>query len=135
MAAAPESGSEPSFWAAAITVLSLVPLSTGIHKSDGARLRMILRQPEQSRAWMAAVAVQAENAKGVRPRDWDPELVEQMLATAPAGGHQVFPHLMAFPRRLDERNDSAALKHLEIALAASAQSGKAMRQVLFLQAA
>lgn len=122
------------FWASALGLLSLIPMSAGINKSDGARLWMLMTQPEQSRAWMAAVAVQAENANGIRPRDWDAALVEQMSA-ASQGSDRVFPQLLAYYRRLDERNEPAAREHLENALAASAKSGKAVRQLLFLEAA
>jgi len=123
------------FWASTIGLLSLIPMSAGLNKSDAARLWMLLRRPEQSRAWMAAVAVQAESANGTRPRDWDREMVEQMLAETVAGSGRIFPQLMACYRRLDEGNECAAMEHLESALAASAQSGKVVRQLLFLEAA
>ena len=124
-----------SVWASAIGLASLIPMSSGIHKSDAARLWILLTRPDQSRSWMAAVTVQAENARGVRPRDWDAALVEQMLAAPGSGSEQLFPHLMAFLRCLDERNESLASEHLEKALAASGRSGKAVRQTLYLQAA
>jgi hypothetical protein len=124
-----------SLWASAVGMASLIPMSSGIHKSDAARLWMLLAQPDRSISWMAAVAVQAENVRGVRPRDWDPALVEQMLASPGQGSEQLFPHLMAFFRCLDQRRESVAMDHLEKALSVSGRSGRAVRQVLFLQAA
>jgi hypothetical protein len=123
------------FWAALVGLLSLIPISAGLNRSDAARLWMLLRQPDEARAWMAAVAVQAENANGVRPREWDSTLVEGMMSVAQPGAGRIFPELMAYYRNLDERNESAALEHLESALAASAKSGKGVRQVLFFEAA
>ena len=124
-----------AFWAAAVGLTSAIPMSAGIHKSDATRIWTLLTKPDQARSWMAAVAVQAENMNGVRPRDWDRDLVEQMLSPGATGTAQVFPHLMGFMRRLDERRVPEALCHLESAIAASAHAGKAVRQVLFLQAA
>ena len=124
-----------SFWASAMGLFSLIPLSSGLHKSDAARLWMLLKRRDQAQAWMAAVAIQTENGNGVRPREWDSALVEQMLSAVESPGGRIFPELMAYFRNLDEQNESAALEHLESALAASASSGKAVRQALFLEAA
>ncbi len=81
------------FWAAAIGLLSLIPMSSGLNKSDAARLWMLFTRPAEARGWMAAVAVQAESAKGVLPRNWDPALVEQMLSVPQPGAgstvHQI----------------------------------------------
>ena len=120
-------------WASAPGLLSLIPASAGLNKSDGARLWMLLRRPEDAGVWMASVAVSAENIQGVRPREWDPVLVDRMLRAEGAG--EVFPSLMGYYRALDEQNIPAALKHLETALALSARSGLAVRQALFFEAA
>jgi hypothetical protein len=93
---------------------------------------MLMRDPNEARAWLAAVAVQAEDMRGVRPRDWGGELVEEMLA---ARRERVFPHLKAFFRELDKGNTQAGLEHLEAALAYSDRAGRLVRQSLFLSAA
>ena len=123
------------FWASAVGLLSLIPMSSGMNKSDAARLWMLWTKPEQSRAWMATVAVQAENFAGIRPRDWDSGLVEQMLQAVPEGPEGISRHIMAYYLCLDEKRDEAACEHLEKALAASAKSGRAVRQLLFMEAA
>jgi hypothetical protein len=123
------------FWASAMGLFSLIPISFGLHKSDAARLWLLLKRRDQAEAWMAAIAIQAENANGVRPREWDSAMVEQMLSIDETRSGRIFPELMAYFRNLDEQNESAALEHLEIALAASASSGKAVRQALFFEAA
>jgi hypothetical protein len=118
-----------------VGLISLVPVSASLSKSDGALLWMLTRYPERTRSWMALVAIQTEEAKGLRPREWDPRLVEQMLAvgTSVSG----YPHcqLMAYCLRIDEGAEADALTHLENALAGSARAGKAFRHTLFLEAA
>ena len=123
------------FWSGFVTAISLLPLSVGANRTDGARLWLLLTQPERSQAWMAALMVQAQDAHGVRPRDWDADLVRQMLAGAPTDNEQPWRQLLASLRCSDEGNDEGSLPHLEKALASSAHCGKALRQALFLSAA
>ena len=80
---------------------------------------------------MAVVMVQAQDANGVRPRDWDADLVRQILAGPPTDNEQPWRQLLASLRCSDE----GCLQHLETALASSASCGKAVRQALFLTAA
>ncbi len=122
-------------WASLIGLLSLIPMSSGVHQSDAARLWMLFKRPAQARVWMTTGAVGTENVKGIRPREWDSAMVARMLADGPEGGAMIWPQLMAYYRRLDEGDEAAARVHLERALAASAKSGKAIRQLLYLEAA
>jgi hypothetical protein len=123
------------FWANVFTVLSLVPYSVGLTKTDGARLWFLLRNPESARAWMALLMIQTQEANGVRPRDWDPELVEQMLASSDADNDQPWRQLLASIHYTDLGDDAKAMEHLEKSLASSARAGKVIRQYLFLEAA
>jgi hypothetical protein len=118
-----------------VTVISLLPFSAGVNRTDGARLWLLLTQPERSRAWMAVVMVQAEDARGVRPREWDGDLVARMLAGSPSDPEQPWRQLLAFYRCMDQGDDETALEHLEKALAASGHCGIVVRQALFLTAA
>ncbi len=62
------------FWLALFTlIISSVPFSSGLNKSDGARLWLLLRRPDQARSWIALLALHTEEAKGLRPREWNPE--------------------------------------------------------------
>jgi hypothetical protein len=117
------------------TIVSLIPASSALNKSDGARLLVLMRHPEQSRAWMALCALQTEETHGAVPREWDAELVRQMLMIDPSAGEYPYIHLLTFCRRMNENNEQEALGHLESALARSAHSGKILRQCLFLEAA
>ena len=124
------------FWTALlITVGTLVPMSSGLNKSDGARLWFLLRRPDQARPWMAVWALQTEETRGVLPRNWDPELINQMLMADPSSGEYPYIQLLAFYRSTDERKEEIALEHLENALARSASCSKILRQCIFLEAA
>jgi hypothetical protein len=122
------------FWAALITVLSLIPGTSGILKSDGSLLLQLAGDPERSGAWIALLRIQTEEANGVLPRDWDAALVEQAFKSEPSWGEYPYRQLLAFYRKLDQRDESAH-QHLENALAQSARSGVLVRHALFLEAA
>jgi len=124
-----------SFWAAGIGLFSLIPLSSGVHKSDAARLWMLLRNPGQAEAWMALIAVNAENITGVRPRDWTASLVEKMMSAPLQNSAAVVPELLCYCRLLDQGHEESALTHLENCLASSEKAGAKIRQTLYLEAA
>jgi hypothetical protein len=84
---------------------------------------------------MALWALQSEETRGVLPRNWDPELVRQMLVADPSSGEYPYIQLLAFYRLADEKNQQVALEHLENALAKSARCSKVLRQCIFLEAA
>jgi hypothetical protein len=124
------------FWMGLLTAVGpLVPASRGLNKSDGARLWTLARRPEQARAWMALGALQTEETNGVRPRDWDAELVAQMLLAEPSSGEYPYIQLLAFYRHMDQRKEQVALEHLEKALVTSGNITKVFRQCIFLEAA
>lgn len=124
------------FWTGLlITIGPLVPFSSGLNKSDGARLWMLMRRPGQCRSWMALWAVQTEETRGVAPADWDAEIVSQMLMTDPSAGEYPYVQLLAFYRCMHEKKQQVALEHLENALARSARTTKLIRQITFLEAA
>jgi hypothetical protein len=116
-------------------LITIAPWIPGSKRSDGARLRMLIRRPEQSRSWMALWALQTEETRGVVPREWDAELVRQMLATDPSAAEYPYIQLLAFYRCTDENKEQEALEHLENALARSARITKVLRQCIFLEAA
>ena len=118
-----------------MALLTGVPYSSGLAKADCVRLWQFLRHPDAARRWMARVALQTEDVRGVRPRDWNAELFERALAGNTRGGEYVSGQVRAYYRSLDEGRDEAAVHHLENALRESAVSGKAVRHGLFLEAA
>jgi hypothetical protein len=123
------------FWVGLlITFVPLLPLSSGMNKSDGARLWTIIRRPEQLRPWIAVLKLQTEETGGILPRDWDAEVFDQMLMADPSANEYPYIQLLAFYRFADQNQEDEALKHLENALRRSARCGKRFRQCLFLEA-
>jgi hypothetical protein len=123
-------------WVALLTtIVSLIPTSRGLNRSDGGRLLVLMRQPDRCLAWMALYALQTEETHGVVPREWNAKLVKQMLVTEPSASEYPYIQLLAFYRCMNENNEQDAFKHLENALANSARSGKILRHCLFLEAA
>jgi hypothetical protein len=124
-----------SCWWAALGCLScLIPMSFGTVKSDISRLWMFWRAPGEAKAWIALVAVSAENLRGVRPRDWTRSLVEE-IDTPGEKGRSIQAGLLLYCRCWDEGDVDGAVQHLEDCLAASKRAGKMMRQALYLEAA
>jgi hypothetical protein len=124
-----------SCWWAALACLScLIPMSYGTIKSDISRLWMFWRAPGEAKAWIALVAVSAENLRGVRPREWTRSLVEE-IDTPGEKGRSLQAGLLLYCRCWDESDFEGALQQLENCLAASTRAGKMMRQVLYLEAA
>jgi hypothetical protein len=123
------------FWVGLlITFIPLLPLSSGINKSDGARLWTIMQRPEQLGPWMAVLKLQTEETGGILPRNWDAEVFDQMLMAEPSANEYPYIQLLAYYRFIDQNQEEEALKHLENALRQSARCGKRFRQCLFLEA-
>ena len=119
----------------AVVGLSLFPYSTKTNKSDGARLWDLLRRPRQVQALAAVLDIQTQEAKGVRPRDWNQQQFEEMLTVDRSDRGYLFCQLFAYYRRIDENNEQAALENLENALARANGAGKALLYNLFTEAA
>lgn len=124
------------FWTSLFTVIfSAIPYSAGLNKSDGGQLWQLIRHPERSRCWIALLTLQTEEAKGLRPHEWNPQSFEQILTIDASANEYLYCQLLAFYRRLDESMEAGALEHLENALARSAPGGSSLRHALFLEAA
>jgi hypothetical protein len=123
-------------WASSLlVVLAGIPYSSGLNKSDGARLWQLVHHPQQARRWVAILALSSEEAKGLRPREWNSEVFNQTLDVDSSASEYLHCQLFAYYRRLDEGREADALEHLERLLATSARAGKPLRQALFLEAA
>jgi hypothetical protein len=85
---------------------------------------------------MSLLALQTQEANGVLPRDWDPNLMREVLDTDEKGAYYAYIQMLAFYRHLDQRNTPAALQHLENALVAASRGGnKQVRRWCFREAA
>jgi hypothetical protein len=124
------------FWLSLfILVVSALPLRAGLNRSDGARLWMLLRRPESARQWMMLLALESNNTRGVRPRDWDAQLCESTFSIRSGMPEYPLSQLLAAYRAWDQGDGPSVLQHLENALANSKKSGLIFRQSLFLEAA
>ena len=70
---------------------------------------------------MAVVALQAENMRGVRPREWTSETFEQALESVQSEQHYSAVQMLAAYRAADLGDDQRALQHLERALSVASQ--------------
>lgn len=124
------------FWASTlILIASGIPYRIDMTRSDGSRLLQLMRDPEDVHSWFALLAVQAENAQGVRPRDWNPELCRLAFSLDANNPEYANRQYLASYRALDEGSETLFLQHLENALAASGRCGKAFQHCLYLEAA
>ena len=124
------------FWASLfILVLAVIPMTAGLNKSDSARLWQLIRYPERARAWIALLAIQSEDANGVRPRDWSPETFQRLMQVDASAGEFLHCQYRAYYRCLDEGSEATALDHLENAIAKSGRAGIIWRHSLYLEAA
>jgi hypothetical protein len=119
----------------AILLISCLLPSRGLNKSDGLRIWLLLRNPEESRSFMAVLQLQTQETAGVLPGDWDSDLVEQMLRGGPESGDNAYRQMLAFYRCVHQGNPENGLQHLEKALAGSGRCGGFCRQWCFLEAA
>ncbi len=124
------------FWGSTIGVSSLIPYSAAGVRSDGALLWQLFTHPERSRRWIALLALQTEEADGILPRNWDPELMAEVLKADSSDPHYPAIQMLAAYRAVDQHDPDLALQDLENALAASSRSGnKKLRHWCFLEAA
>ena len=65
-------------------VASLTPYSLQGMRSDGLVLWQLWRKPQFNRRLMSFLTLRATEMKGVRPRDFDPELMREALDTTEA---------------------------------------------------
>jgi Zn-dependent protease len=63
-----------------IGALNCIPYKSHSVQSDGARLLMLRRRPQEAERWVAVIALDSDLQRGVRPREWDAAAVT--LATS-----------------------------------------------------
>jgi Peptidase family M50 len=124
------------FWTSLfLGLLSSVPFSSGLLKSDGARLLQLFLHPEEAQVFSALIEIQTLEVQGVRPREWSAQLLDQLAAAKPSATEYLACRLLTYYRLLDEGRDEAALLPLEDALARSAKADQVLRRELLLEAA
>lgn len=84
---------------ALIGVVTLIPMPVGVFKSDGYRLRMLLRDGPEAAQLKDAILLTAASLRGTRAKDWDPALVRRVLDPAAAqAGVAGLAHQHAYDR-------------------------------------
>ena len=52
-------------------LISCIPYKNHTFQSDGARLLMLHRRPQEAERWIAILGLESDLERGVRPREWD----------------------------------------------------------------
>jgi hypothetical protein len=99
--------------------LNLLPASEEGLLSDGARLRMLRRGGAEAERWSAAWTIYARAVAGVRPAEWDRELVERATAIPDGSFDDGGAALLAFEWALDRGDLDEAERFLLRAQAAA----------------
>lgn len=98
-------------------------------RSDGLVLWQLWRKPELTRRLISFLTLRAAEMKGVRPRDFDLELIREALDTTEAEAFFAFVQLYAWYWRVDQGDETGALEHLEKFLASAGHSrSKALKR-------
>ncbi|MBC8163730.1 MAG: hypothetical protein H7Z42_21185 [Roseiflexaceae bacterium] len=91
-----------AFMSGLICAVTLLPLRSGGFNSDGARLLMLARGGPTVDRYLANLALVASSLGGVRPRDWNPSLVEHAQAVPDDTIDHRSAQLMAYSHTLDQ---------------------------------
>lgn len=119
----------------AIGVVTLVPMHSGGFNTDGARILLLARGGPAAERWCAISSLGAAQLSGVRPRDWDPQLLQR--ATNPADGSfdYIGAALMAYAAALDHDDIAEAGRWIDGALNAIERWPAPFRSFAYLDAA
>jgi hypothetical protein len=110
-------------WASVVFIIaSVTPFSVQGMRSDGLVLWQLWRKPQFNRRLMSFMTLRAAEMKGVRPRDWDENLMQETLDTTEGEAFYILVQLYAWYWRVDQGDETGALEHLEKFLASAGQS-------------
>lgn len=117
-----------------IGVVTLMPNRMGGFVSDGARIKMLLTGGPEAERWCAIGALSGASMAGVRPRDWDKEMIRRSLSPADGSLDDAGASSTAHYHALDLGRVDEAGALLERALAAE-NVPEMMRSQVLLEAA
>lgn len=81
--------------------VALLPVSTPVYTSDGAKLRQLWRGGPQANRYASALLLVGAVAAGKRCRDWDPELIRQCIEPDDGSEESLFGHQMRYNWLID----------------------------------
>lgn len=99
----------------ALGILSLIPMRS-FYRSDGAQIWDLLRSPAQAERHCALLAIAGAAKAGLRPRDWDRELIAKALSFTDGTASDVSANVIAYEAAMDRREFDLANGHMEAAL-------------------
>lgn len=95
-----------------VFVLSSIPFRSTFH-SDGDRIRMLIKSPNEARRWIAAMALASQQRKGIRPRRWKQTWLHAVCAVRDSSFDEFFGNFLAQIAASDKKDEVAQTKHLE----------------------
>jgi hypothetical protein len=117
-------------------VASLLPdVDSRGNFSDGARIFMLTENGAHAQRWFAIFELHLLLNAGVRPGDWDDNLVAQATSVRDESLDAVVASWLAYQWAAGRHNLAVATRHLEDALSGSAAAPEYLRDRLFLEAA
>lgn len=103
--------------------------------TDGGRILMLLRGNAPAARWCALVALNSANMQGVRPRDWDPHLIQQAQSFNDGSYDDLTAQLLTYQWALDNAYLERASLLLETAVNSRAAWVYGARRLLALEKA
>ncbi len=102
--------------------LTAFPLTSSFGVSDGQRLRMLFRQGVESERYCTMLLIVAASRGGIRPRDWDGELVERLSNPSDGSPDDRAAQALRYNWLIDSRRITEAEEALQQTLARETRS-------------
>lgn len=115
--------------------LNLLPFESSHLPTDGKRILLYLKGGPQAKCLIGQLAVAAASYSGIRPRDWDPELVNLALACSDGSATEVAGKLVAYYHSIDRNDVERAEAYIRRVTALHEQYPLHNRAVIYLEAA
>lgn len=134
----------PVWWVVGVLAmagwLSLFRLAVGLYPvhwlaNDGHTLRELLRSRAHANRLLATVRLRQQISDGVRPRDWDAALADDLVALHDRSPESLTAHHLAYRWALDRRDAPAAEKYLARAIEVRRHALPRERATLMVEAA
>lgn len=99
----------------AVGMVSLIPMRS-FYRSDGAQIWDFLRSPVKAERHCALLANAGAAKSGLRPRDWDNDVIAKALSVTEGNASDVSANVIAYEAAMDRREFDLANRYLEAAL-------------------
>ncbi|MDE0101033.1 MAG: M50 family metallopeptidase [Bryobacterales bacterium] len=116
-------------------LLTLLPVNQGVFVNDGKRILRLLRPSAAADAYAAVMGLGSYMIAGVRPRDWDPGLVERATSLADGSIEDLNGRYMAYDHSLDRGEVDVAGEHIRYLASHAEDAHASYRPVIHLAVA